>query len=125
MLLVESRQRAIPADHKLDVCMGKVRGADPLRVCNFYGMNDRLHFSALGHHTIARTALAALNVPNDLKPLDPPPLPQQNWRQARKEDVVWAKEHLVPWVIRRLRHESSGDNIVAKRPEPGAVKSVD
>ena len=26
-----------------------------------------------------------------------------------------------PWVIRRLRHESSGDNIVAKRPEPGAV----
>lgn len=90
-----------------------------------YWADDRLHLNSLGHHTIARTALAALNVPNDLKPLDPPPLPQQNWRQARKDDVVWAKEHLVPWVIRRLRHESSGDNIVAKRPEPGAVKSVD
>ena len=86
-----------------------------------YWADDRLHLNSLGHHTIARTALGALNVPNDLQPLDPPPLPQQNWRQARKEDVVWAKEHLVPWVIRRLRHESSGDNVVAKRPEPGAV----
>ena len=90
-----------------------------------YWADDRLHLNSLGHHTIARTALVALNVPNDLKPLDPPPLPQQNWRQARKEDVVWARQHLVPWVIRRLKQESSGDNIVAKRPEPASVKSVD
>ena len=86
--------------------------------------DDRLHLNSLGHHTIARAALAALNVPNELQPLDPPPLPPQNWRQARKDDVVWAREHLVPWVIRRIKHVSSGDNIVAKRPEPGAVKSI-
>ncbi|MDI6024257.1 SGNH/GDSL hydrolase family protein [Leucobacter sp. UT-8R-CII-1-4] len=90
-----------------------------------YWADDRLHLNSLGHHTIAKAALDALNVPNDLKPLDPPPLPQQNWRQARQEDVVWAREHLVPWVLRRIKHVSSGDNIVAKRPEPGAVKSVD
>ncbi|GAA1613550.1 SGNH/GDSL hydrolase family protein [Leucobacter chromiireducens] len=82
---------------------------------------DRLHLNALGHHTIARAALDALNVPHDLGPLDPPPLPERNWREARKEDVVWAREHLVPWVIRRIKHVSSGDGIVAKRPEPATV----
>lgn len=87
--------------------------------------DDRLHLNSLGHHTIARTALAALNIPNSLQPLDPPPLPPQTWRRARTEDVVWAKDHLVPWVIRRIKHVSSGDNIVAKRPEPMSFKSVD
>lgn len=78
--------------------------------------DDRLHLNSLGHHTIARAALEALNVPNDLQPLDPPPVPLRNWRRARTEDVVWAKEYLVPWVIRRVKHVSSGDGIVAKRP---------
>ena len=87
--------------------------------------DDRLHLNSLGHHTVTRTALAALNIPNELQPLDPPPLPPHSWRKARKGDVVWAKEHLVPWVIRRIKHVSSGDNIVAKRPEPTAMKSVD
>ncbi len=84
-----------------------------------YWADDRLHMNALGHHTIARAALRALNVPSDLQPLDPPPLPARTWRRARSEDVVWAKQHLVPWVIRRLKHQSSGDNIEPKRPEPG------
>lgn len=88
---------------------------------NRYWADDRLHLNALGHHTIARAALDALGVPHELKPLDPPPLPSRTWRAARKEDVVWAKEHLVPWVIRRIKHVSSGDGITAKRPEPGPL----
>lgn len=83
-----------------------------------YWAGDRLHLNALGHHTIARAALDALNVPHELAPMDPPPLPLRTWRQARKEDVVWAREHLVPWVIRRIKHVSSGDGIQAKRPQP-------
>ncbi|MFC5338157.1 SGNH/GDSL hydrolase family protein [Leucobacter denitrificans] len=83
-----------------------------------YWAGDRLHMNALGHHTIARAALETLNIPNTLEPLDPPEVPQQSWRAARKEDVVWAREHLVPWVIRRLKHVSSGDNIEPKRPKP-------
>lgn len=83
-----------------------------------YWADDRLHLNALGHHTIARAALDALSVPHNLQPLDPPPLPSHSWREARKEDVVWAREHLVPWVIRRIRHVSSGDSITAKRPVP-------
>ena len=84
---------------------------------NRYWAGDRLHLNALGHHTIAQHALDTLNVPHTLQPLDPPPLPERSWRTARKEDVVWAKDYLVPWVIRRVRHVSSGDDVLAKRPE--------
>jgi lysophospholipase L1-like esterase len=77
---------------------------------------DRLHFSAIGHHTIARMVLEALNVENDLEPFKPEPLPPTSWRQARVDDAGWAREHLVPWVLRRIRRESSGDDITAKRP---------
>lgn len=86
-----------------------------------YWADDRLHYNALGHHTVARAALSALNVPNDLVPHDPLPLPAHNWRQARREDLVWAREHLVPWVIRRIKHVSSGDNVQAKRPEAAVM----
>jgi len=77
---------------------------------------DRLHFSPIGHHTVARMVLDALNVENELEPFQPEPLPPRRWRQARVDDIGWAREHLVPWVLRRIRHQSSGDNITAKRP---------
>ncbi len=90
-----------------------------------YWADDRLHLNALGHHTIAGVVLDTLNIPHTLEPLDPPPLPPRNWRTARKDDVVWAKEHLVPWVIRRIKHVSSGDDVVAKRPEPAHPRTID
>ncbi|MET4780299.1 SGNH/GDSL hydrolase family protein [Glaciihabitans sp. UYNi722] len=80
---------------------------------------DRLHFSPIGHNTIARMVLLALNVENDLKPYNPDQLPPRPWRQARVEDIGWAREYLVPWVLRRVRHQSSGDGITAKRPAAG------
>jgi lysophospholipase L1-like esterase len=82
---------------------------------------DRLHFSPIGHHTVARIVLQALNVENDLEPYTPEPLPSRRWRQARVEDIGWAREYLVPWVIRRIRHQSSGDGISPKRPGDGDV----
>jgi lysophospholipase L1-like esterase len=78
---------------------------------------DRLHLAPLGHHTVARMVLAALNVENDLQPLVPEPLPVRTWRRARAEDLSWAREYLVPWVIRRIRHQSSGDHVLPKRPD--------
>lgn len=86
--------------------------------------SDRLHFSPLGHHTIAIMALEALNVPHDLSPMDPAPLPSRSWRAARGEDLVWAREYFVPWVIRRIRHKSSGDGISAKRPTAAPVFGI-
>ncbi|WP_415856787.1 SGNH/GDSL hydrolase family protein [Sinomonas sp. G460-2] len=86
--------------------------------------SDRLHFSPLGHHTIAIMALGALNVPHELSPMEPAPLPSRSWRAARAEDLVWAREYFVPWVIRRIRHKSSGDGISAKRPTASPVFGV-
>lgn len=80
---------------------------------------DRLHLNTLGHHTVARMVLASLNVPNSLEPMVPEPMPGRTWRTARREDIVWAREYLVPWVIRRVRHQSTGDHLRPKRPEAG------
>lgn len=77
---------------------------------------DRLHFSPLGHHTIAIAVLEALGVDHGLEPLHPEPLPERSWRSARVDDIGWAREYLVPWVVRRIRHQSSGDSVTPKRP---------
>jgi lysophospholipase L1-like esterase len=77
---------------------------------------DRLHFSPVGHTTIAAMVLNALAVEHGLEPFDPEPLPPRRWRQARVEDIGWAREYLVPWVLRRVRHQSSGDDVTPKRP---------
>ncbi len=86
--------------------------------------DDRLHMNRLGHHEVARMVLRALNVPNDLQPMQPDPLPTRTWREARAVDLVWARSYLVPWVLRRLRHRSSGDEITAKRPDPLPVTTL-
>jgi lysophospholipase L1-like esterase len=86
--------------------------------------DDRLHLNALGHHEIARMVLRTLNVPNDLQPMQPDPLPSLTWREARANDIVWARQHFVPWVLRRVRHQSSGDHITAKRPDALPVQTV-
>lgn len=77
---------------------------------------DRLHFSPTGHHAITAMVLETLNVPHDLMPFEPKPTVHSTWRQARTEDVHWAREHLMPWVLRRLRRQSSGDGLAPKRP---------
>ncbi|WP_243075075.1 SGNH/GDSL hydrolase family protein [Microbacterium sp. SS28] len=86
--------------------------------------DDRLHYNRLGHHEVARMVLRALNVPNDLQPMQPDPLPTRTWREARAVDLVWAREYLVPWVLRRVRHQSSGDAITAKRPAPLPITTI-
>jgi lysophospholipase L1-like esterase len=85
---------------------------------------DRLHFSPLGHHSVARMVLTALNVENDLEPYNPEPLASVPWRRARVEDIGWARGYLVPWVVRRIRHQSSGDGISPKRPAAGSIGHV-
>lgn len=106
--------RAIADKH--DCIVADQWGLKQIQDMRFFD-DDRLHLNALGHHEVARMVLRTLNVPNDLTPMQPDPLPVVTWRQARSGDLVWARSHLVPWVLRRLRHQSSGDNITAKRPE--------
>lgn len=82
---------------------------------------DRLHFSRYGHHAIAMLVLDALGVQHDLTHMEPEPLPHRTRQQMAVENLNWAREHLAPWVVRRLRGQSSGDTIHPKRPEPGPV----
>lgn len=90
-----------------------------------YWADDRLHLNPLGHHTVALAILDTLNVPHQLQPLLPEELPEKSWREARKDDIVWAREYLVPWVVRRIRGVSSGDNLDPKRPEALPVTPID
>ncbi|SNY63130.1 SGNH/GDSL hydrolase family protein [Paractinoplanes atraurantiacus] len=83
---------------------------------------DRLHLSPAGHRRVAGHVLNALGVGCDdqwmLVPPNPEPTP---WLLARGADLRWAREHLAPWVGRHLRGHSSGDQVVAKRPQLGPV----
>ena len=87
----------------------------PIQRADFW-CADRLHLNAQGHHEVARMVLATLGVDDDLEPLQPAPLPARSWREARVEDLAWTRQHLVPWVGRRIRGVSSGDHVPPKRP---------
>ncbi|MER7664489.1 MULTISPECIES: SGNH/GDSL hydrolase family protein [unclassified Streptomyces] len=80
--------------------------------------SDRLHLSPEGHTRVALRAAQVLGI--DV-PADPdqewPVLPPRAPFAVRRDNVQWAREHLVPWIGRRLRGESSGDHVEAKRPD--------
>jgi lysophospholipase L1-like esterase len=77
---------------------------------------DRLHLNAVGHQSIAIAALDALGVAHDLQELPVPVVAELTAREQRAADLAWAREHLAPWVKRRLTGRSSGDNISPKYP---------
>jgi lysophospholipase L1-like esterase len=41
---------------------------------------------------------------------------QAAWLAARRVDARWARQYALPWVRRRLRGASSGDDVLPKRP---------
>ncbi len=81
--------------------------------------DDRIHLTTEGHRRVAQAALVALGLsPDDPRwdePLAPVPAPPRS--QQLREDAEWVREHVVPWMTRRLQGRSSGDTRVAKRPE--------
>jgi lysophospholipase L1-like esterase len=78
---------------------------------------DRLHLSPAGHRRVAGHVLNALGVGCDEDWMLVPPTPEPTpWLMARGADLRWARQHLAPWVSRHLRGQSSGDQVVAKRP---------
>src|SRR4051794_39328665 len=77
--------------------------------------DDRLHLNAGGHAGLA-AAMATLVEPEggaDPWSGDGPAAPG---RRPVREELRWARTHLVPWVGRRLTGRSSGDGRSAKRP---------
>ena len=78
---------------------------------------DRLHLSPEGHQRVALQAGRALGL--DVSDPDAawPPQAAHTPAELRRENIQWAREYLLPWVGRRLRGESSGDHVEAKRPD--------
>jgi lysophospholipase L1-like esterase len=84
---------------------------------------DRLHLSPLGHHTVALMVLDTLQVPHTLQPMEPKDLPESSWRQARTGDLLWARNYLFPWALRRLRPHTTEGELRAKRPDAAPLSS--
>ncbi|MGG2460677.1 SGNH/GDSL hydrolase family protein [Streptomyces sp. RGM 3693] len=71
---------------------------------------DRLHLNAEGHRRVAEAVWQALGLPaaSDWDAPLPPAAPP-GWAARRTADLRFAREHLVPWIGRRLTGRSSGD----------------
>lgn len=79
-----------------------------------YWSHDRLHLSTIGHHRVATNVLHSLGhfQPEDWV-LDADPMSAPTAR----EQLRYAREHVLPWVTRRLTGRSSGDGRTAKFPD--------
>ncbi|MGW1764277.1 SGNH/GDSL hydrolase family protein [Streptomyces sp. NPDC002073] len=79
---------------------------------------DRLHLTGEGHRRVAEAVWQTLGMPpeEDWRTVMPPALPP-SWPARRTSDLRFAREHLLPWIGRRLTGRSSGDGRPAKRPE--------
>ncbi|MFI1188250.1 SGNH/GDSL hydrolase family protein [Streptomyces californicus] len=71
---------------------------------------DRLHLTAEGHRRVAEAVWQVLGLPPELDwrtrmPATAPP----RWAARRTEDIRFARQHLGPWIGRRLTGRSSGD----------------
>ncbi|GHF91025.1 MULTISPECIES: SGNH/GDSL hydrolase family protein [Amycolatopsis] len=85
---------------------------------------DRLHLNALGHTEVAIEVLRVLGVEHPLVKPEPAPRAVLSPAARRSENLQWAREHALPWVRRRVKGESSGDAMAAKRPALAPVDSA-
>ncbi len=80
---------------------------------------DRLHANAQGHARIAAGLASLLGLPNFDDGWAMPLEPRPDVRIAARAlaEVRWVSAYLAPWLVRRVFGRSSGDGVVAKRPE--------
>ena len=81
-----------------------------------YWATDRLHMNTAGHTLMASKVLGVLEHEAHLEvPGLPAPTPSSRLRKLH-EDAAWARDHLAPWVKRRLTGKSSGDALSPRYP---------
>ncbi|MGW3290115.1 SGNH/GDSL hydrolase family protein [Streptomyces sp. NPDC001002] len=80
---------------------------------------DRLHLTAEGHRRVAEAVWQTLGYdPEDTEWRTPMAATVPSaWVARRIADARFARQHLLPWIGRRLTGRSSGDGLVAKRPD--------
>jgi lysophospholipase L1-like esterase len=84
---------------------------DHLRRAEFWS-DDRLHMNATGHQRVADLARHA--VVDGPAPAVPPQAPAE--RRRFREEARYYREHVLPWVGRRVTRRSSGDGRTATFP---------
>ncbi len=77
-----------------------------------YWSEDRLHINSRGHHRVAARVLTALGFE---PPMERWSMPEQSPAEQARE-AAYYREHVVPWVRRRLTRTSSGDGRQPKFP---------
>ncbi|MFC8360205.1 SGNH/GDSL hydrolase family protein [Streptomyces griseorubiginosus] len=80
---------------------------------------DRLHLTAEGHRRVAEAVWQTLGYdPEDTEWRTPlPATVPPKWLARRIADVRFTRQHLLPWIGRRLTGRSSGDGMPPKRPD--------
>ncbi|MFJ9007788.1 SGNH/GDSL hydrolase family protein [Streptomyces canus] len=80
---------------------------------------DRLHLTAEGHRRVAEAVWQTLGYdPEDTEWRTPVPATvPPRWVARRIADARFARQHLLPWIGRRLTGRSSGDGLPPKRPD--------
>jgi len=79
-----------------------------------YWSTDRLHLAPVGHHRVASNVLRALGYDHpadwviDAEPMAAPTM---------REQLRYTRQHVLPWIGRRLTGRSSGDGRTAKYGE--------
>jgi len=83
-----------------------------------YWSPDRLHLAAAGHRRAAGLVLAGILGTANHPAVDPVlPVPARGPRV----ELGYYREHVLPWLGRHLRGESSGDGLAGKHPDWVAV----
>ncbi|MGY0487986.1 SGNH/GDSL hydrolase family protein [Streptomyces sp. WG-D5] len=121
-------QRFRPRMEELFACIDDLAEKHGALVVDLYGAPalgdqrmwdvDRLHLTAEGHRRVAEAVWQALGyeAESDWRAVLPPSAPP-NWVTRRVADARFAKQHLGPWIGRRLTGRSSGDGRAPKRAE--------
>lgn len=84
---------------------------------------DRLHMSTIGHTAMAGRVLSLLQAEHVIEAPELGPLPARRRIEAMRADAAWARQHVAPWVGRRLTGKSSGDSLSPRWPELRPVVS--
>ncbi|WP_329407596.1 SGNH/GDSL hydrolase family protein [Streptomyces sp. NBC_00704] len=125
-------ERFRPRMEELFACVEELGARHDALVVDLYGAPslsdprmwdvDRLHLTAEGHRRVAEAVWQTLG--HD--PQDPDgtqwhvPMaatPPPGWAARRVADARFARQHLLPWIARRLTGRSSGDGLPPKRPD--------
>ncbi|MDI6023535.1 SGNH/GDSL hydrolase family protein [Leucobacter sp. UT-8R-CII-1-4] len=88
--------------------------SDPVLARREYWSSDRLHLGPIGHHRVATNVLHSLGHfhPEDWQ-LDAEPI----GAPGTMAQLRYTREHVLPWIKRRLTGKSSGDGRTAKHPD--------